>query len=64
MYGNLTIPQIAYMLATNQVTTQELANHLSQAQIEELEDYVFAVVAVKTAGGDHMVHWEASEEIH
>lgn len=64
MYSNLTTQQIAYMLVTNQTTSQELAVHLSPAQIEELEDYVFALVAAKTAGGDHMVHWEASEETH
>lgn len=64
MYSNLTSHQIAYMLLTEQVCVKELAAHLSWDQIHDLEDFVLELIAGQVAGGEHMVHWEASEEVH
>ena len=36
----------------------------SDLQIEEASLCLLDLIAIKAAGGDHMVHWEASEMCH
>lgn len=36
----------------------------TDAQIEEATLYMLDLMAIQAAGGDHMVHWDASEMYH
>jgi len=60
----LSYQDLLYLLMTDQVTPRQIAAALTTGEVEEFEDYAMAMVATITAGGDHMVHWEASEAIH
>jgi len=59
---NLTSAEVYYLLMTDQVDISDVK--ITDDQLLDMELTAMVVVATQMAGGEHMVHWEASESYH
>lgn len=63
MFEDLPASHLLYLLASGQITTHQMGQ-LSDDQLLWMELEILDAIAIKRAGGEMLVHWAASEELH